>query len=217
MSDDRRIARDASFVVALASIVLVAACATPPPPLPPPPAPEKRLGAVVLLPEKDGRPTAVTIRRDDKQVVLDQPYAAANVGSQSLAAYASSQQEVEQEFGAAIAAQPAPATAFVLYFVEGKDDFTDESKRLLEQMLQEVARRPVPDVLVVGHTDAVGTDLVNDALGQRRAEAVRSALIGRGIAAGDVRAISRGKRAPAVPTPDGVAEPRNRRVEIIVR
>jgi OOP family OmpA-OmpF porin len=32
-----------------------------------------------------------------------------------------------------------------------------------------------------------------------------------------VQAISRGKRAPAVPTADGVAEPRNRRVEIIVR
>ena len=151
------------------------------------------------------------------QVVLDQPYAAAKVGTQALESYQSNQQDVEQEFGPALAAQPAGAQSFVLYFVEGKDDFTDESKRLVEQMLAEVARRPVPDVLVVGHTDAVGTDQVNDALGQRRAETVRNALIARGIAAGDIRAISRGKRALAVPTPDGVAEPRNRRVEIIVR
>jgi len=204
------------LLAAFAGCVLLAACASPPP-APPPPAPDVRKGSVVLLPEADGRPTAVTVSRGESRLVLDRPYAAASVGTQAIAAYQSSQQEVEKEFGAAIAAQPARAATFVLYFVEGKDDFTDESKRLLEQMLAEVARRPVPDVLVVGHTDAVGNDQVNDALGQRRAETVRTALIGRGIAPADVRAISRGKRAPAVPTADGVAEPRNRRVEIIVR
>jgi len=46
---------------------------------------------------------------------------------------------------------------------------------------------------------------------------VRLALIRLGILADDVHAISRGKRALAVPTPDGTPEPRNRRVEIIVR
>jgi outer membrane protein OmpA-like peptidoglycan-associated protein len=202
-----------ALLVALAAGLLAAACATPPPP----PTPETSKGTVVLLPEKDGRPSAVTVQRDGKQLVLDQPYAAAKVGTQALESYQSNQQDVEQEFGAALAAQPAGAQSFVLYFVEGKDDFTDESKRLVEQMLEEVARRPVPDVLVVGHTDAVGTDQVNDALGQRRAETVRNALIARGIPPSDIRAISRGKRALAVPTPDGVAEPRNRRVEIIVR
>ena len=84
-------------------------------------------------------------------------------------------------------------------------------------LLSEIARRPVPDVLVVGHTDLVGSDPFNDALGQQRADAVRAALIRLGVAAADIQAISRGKRAPVVPTADGVAEPRNRRVEIIVR
>jgi outer membrane protein OmpA-like peptidoglycan-associated protein len=200
------------LVVAIALSVLVAACASKPPVEVP-----SNKGTVVLLPEKGGQPTAVTVTRDGKQVVLDQPYAAVKIGAQALDAFQSNQQEVEREFGSAIAAQPARPDTFVLYFVEGKDEFTDESKRLVEQMLAEVARRPVPDVLVVGHTDAVGTDQVNDALGQRRADAVRTALLGRGIAAGDIRAISRGKRALAVPTADGVAEPRNRRVEIIVR
>lgn len=204
------------LVVAIAVAVLVGACASKPPP-PPAPVAVVPKGTVVLLPEKDGKPTAVTVKQGDKEIVLDQPYAAAKVASQGLDPYQSSQQEVEKEFGPAIAAQPARADTFVLYFVEGKDEFTDESKRLVEQMLAEVARRPVPDVLVVGHTDAVGTDRANDALALRRAETVRAALIGRGIAPADIQAISRGKRAPAVPTPDGVAEPRNRRVEIIVR
>jgi hypothetical protein len=40
----------------------------------------------------------------------------------------------------------------------------------------------VPDVVVIGHTDRVGSDPVNDALARRRAETVRAALIRRGIA-----------------------------------
>ena len=113
--------------------------------------------------------------------------------------------------------QPGRAAAFTLYFVEGKDEFTEESKQAVDRILSEIAKRPVPDVLVVGHTDTVGTDAANDALGKQRAETVRAALIRLGIPAGDIQAISRGKRALAVPTADGVAEPRNRRVEIIVR
>lgn len=174
-------------------------------------------GTVVLLPEKDGKATAVTVKQGDKEVVLDQPYAAVNATTIGPRAYQSSPQEVEARFGSAISAQPARASSFTLYFVEGKDEFTEESKQAVDKILSEIARRPVPDVLVVGHTDAVGTDAFNDALGQQRAETVRLALIRLGVPPADVRAISRGKRALVVPTPDGVAEPRNRRVEIIVR
>jgi outer membrane protein OmpA-like peptidoglycan-associated protein len=46
---------------------------------------------------------------------------------------------------------------------------------------------------------------------------VQAVLVGRGIGADNIVAVGRGKREPAVPTADGVAEPRNRRVEIVVR
>jgi outer membrane protein OmpA-like peptidoglycan-associated protein len=191
-----------SLAIALA-LALLGACAS--------------KGTVVLLPESDGKPTAVTVRQANTEIVLDRPYAATKVASQGLDGYQSSPQEVQAQFGSALAAQPVRPETFVLYFVEGKDEFTEASKRLVDTVLAEIARRPVPDVLVVGHTDSVGTDPLNDALGLRRAETVRSALIALGVNASDVQAISRGKRAPAVPTPDGVAEPRNRRVEIVVR
>ncbi|HEY7945610.1 MAG: OmpA family protein [Burkholderiales bacterium] len=174
-------------------------------------------GTVVLLPEKNGRQAAVAVKEGDKEILLDQPYAAASVTPLGPRGYRSSPQEVEAQFAAALAAQPSRAAAFTLYFVEGKDEFTDESKLEVDRVLAEIARRPVPDALVVGHTDSVGSDQANDALGQQRAEAVRAALIRLGVPAGDIRAISRGKRAPAIPTADGVAEPRNRRVEILVR
>ena len=57
----------------------------------------------------------------------------------------------------------------------------------------------------------------NDALALRRAETVRAMLIARGVAPENIVAVGRGKRELLVPTADGVAEPRNRRVEIVVR
>jgi outer membrane protein OmpA-like peptidoglycan-associated protein len=201
MTDRSR--RACSVAALVAALVVVAGCAS--------------KGNVVLLPEQDGRQTAVTVRQGDKEITLDKPYAAAKVTAGGPSAYQSTPQEVDAQFGAARAALPARATSFTVYFVENKDEFTDESKQVVPQIFAEIAKRPVPDVMVVGHTDTVGNDQQNDPLGQKRADTVRVLLIQLGLPADDIRAISRGKRALAVPTADGVAEPRNRRVEIIVR
>jgi outer membrane protein OmpA-like peptidoglycan-associated protein len=174
-------------------------------------------GTVVLLPEQDGHRTAVVVKQGDREAVLDQPYAAATQTPFGPWAYKSTPQEVAATFGAALAAQPMRPTRFTLYFVEGKDEFTEESKQIVDSVFSEIAKRPVPDVLVIGYTDTTGSDQANDALSRQRAETVRTALIQRGIVADSVAAIGRGKRDLLVPTADGVAEPRNRRVEIIVR
>jgi outer membrane protein OmpA-like peptidoglycan-associated protein len=174
-------------------------------------------GTVVLLPEKDGKDTAVVVRQADGEVALGAPYAAAKLTTQGPQPYTSNPQEVQALFGAALAAQPARPAEFTLYFVEGKNELTEASKQEVDAVFAEIARRPVPDVLVVGHTDAVGSDQSNDALSRQRAEVIRDGLIRSGIAPENITAYGRGKRELLVPTPDGVAEPRNRRVQIIVR
>jgi outer membrane protein OmpA-like peptidoglycan-associated protein len=178
------------------------------------------LTRVVLLPEKDGRSSAVVARQGEREIVLDQPYAAAReplFGLLGLRGYASDADEVAARFGPALAAQPSRPSRFTVYFVFGKNELTEESQRLLEQSLADITRRPVPDVLIVGHTDSVGSHESNDALAQQRAEVVRAELVRRGVAPANIQTIARGKREPLIPTSDGVAEPRNRRVEIIVR
>lgn len=176
-----------------------------------------KTGSVVLLPERDGRSTAVTVQQGGKEALLSQPYAAAHLTGSGPQSYQSSAQEVQNHFASALAAQPTPPAQFTLYFVEGKDEFTDESKRTLDGVLAAIASRPVPDLVVIGHTDKVGSDAFNDPLSRQRAEVVRNALLARGIAADKIAVVGRGKREPIVPTADGVAEPRNRRVEILVR
>ena len=183
---------------------LLAACATP-------------QGSVVLLPEANGNDSAVVVTQGGKEVLLDQPYAGAKLASSGPTRYRTDAADVQARFGAALAARPARPAQFTLYFIEGKDEFTDGSRRSIDNVFAEIANRPVPDVLAIGHTDRVGSDADNDLLSRQRAEVVRTALIARGIAPEAVVAIGRGEREPIVPTADGVAEPRNRRVEILVR
>jgi outer membrane protein OmpA-like peptidoglycan-associated protein len=193
---------------ALAALLLgalLAACAS------------KPQGTVVLLPDQEGRDTAVLVRQEGGELLLDKPYAAAQLTRSGPLKASSSAEQVQTQFGAALAARPMPPQQFTLYFVEGKDEFTDESKRAFDSVFSEIAKRPVPDVLVIGHTDKVGTDAFNDPLSRQRAEVVRRALVARGIGAENIVVIGRGKREPIVPTADGVAEARNRRVEILVR
>ncbi|HEY2187037.1 MAG TPA: OmpA family protein [Caldimonas sp.] len=173
--------------------------------------------SVVLLPSPTGQHTAVSVTRGSDQVLLEEPYAAARVGRNGPEAFQSSAEDVQTRYGTALAAQPLPPAQFTLYFIENKDELTDESKKIVDGVFAEIARRPVPDVMIIGHTDAVGSDAANDALSRQRADVVRSAFVARGLAADKAVAVGRGKRELAVPTGDGVSEPRNRRVEILVR
>jgi outer membrane protein OmpA-like peptidoglycan-associated protein len=174
-------------------------------------------GQVVLLPEREGRATAVVVSQAGGELTLAQPYAAARLTRNGPQPATTTPAEVQARFAAAIAAQPSPAAHFTLYFVEGKDEFTDGSRRQIDSVFAEIARRPLPDVVVIGHTDRVGSDEYNDTLSRQRAEVARQALVYRGLAAEQVVTVGRGKREPVVPTADGVAEARNRRVEILVR
>jgi outer membrane protein OmpA-like peptidoglycan-associated protein len=91
------------------------------------------------------------------------------------------------------------------------------SSALVDRIVEEVARRRAVEVQVTGHTDRVGSLESNDQLSEQRAAAVRDLLSARGLHASLVRVVGRGEREPLVPTPDETPEPRNRRVEILIR
>jgi outer membrane protein OmpA-like peptidoglycan-associated protein len=180
--------------------------------------PPPRADLVVLLPGSAGRPGAVVVQERGREVVLDTAYASARTGSgDGLDVGPATPEEVRAVFAAALAAEPPRPVTFILYFVEATDQFTPASQALVEDILRTIATRPAPELTVAGHTDTVGTDQYNDALSLRRAERVGALLVARGIDPSSIVAVGRGKRELLVPTRDGVAEPRNRRVEITVR
>ena len=203
---------------ALAVVVLMAAagCASSPVVLPAPPARDE---TVVLLPGPDATVGALSVTHAQQQRMLDAPYATARVLQEGRLDDGGrmTPEQVQQTFGQALGAQPPRPVTFLLYFAENSDEFTPESKLEIPKVFAEIAARPVPEIVVVGHTDRVGAVAYNDALSLRRAERVRGQLVQLGIPAEQIRAAGRGERAPLVPTEDEVAEPRNRRVEITVR
>lgn len=128
-----------------------------------------------------------------------------------------SEEEIRAAFAEALSARPDAPIRFTLYFREGSDELTPDSKKDLDSVMAEVRKRPAPDVIVVGHTDRVGYLQDNDRLALKRAEKMRGELLRQGLPADAVLAAGRGEREPLVPTADEVAEPRNRRVEMLVR
>lgn len=176
------------------------------------------LSRVTLLPQDDGRATAVQVQSASGVVDVTQPYQTAALQRDGrLTAQQSSAEEVHAAYGPLLAL-PVPAAArFTLQFEPGSSVLTAESQSQLEGILAQARARAGGEMVVVGHTDRTGSPQANDTLSLQRAQAVRELLIKQGFAPELVEAVGRGEREPLVPTEANVSEPRNRRAEIIVR
>jgi OOP family OmpA-OmpF porin len=173
---------------------------------------------VVLLPGSDGTTGAVIVRQGGSQARIDQAYASARAAPDgALEVTQADPAQVRAEFSGALSAMPPAPLSFIVYFVFGQDELTDESRKELAPVLQDITRRVAPEVTVIGHADQAGPERVNDTLATRRAERVKELLVQRGVRAERIVAVGRGSREPAVRAAEGVAEARNRRVEISVR
>lgn len=172
----------------------------------------------VVVPGSDGHVGKIVVRSANDTRVIDTAYGSQRLrGDGSIEAARLSETEVRAAFGPTLAALPGKPATFTLYFLEGKDELTADSKIELEKVFGELKRRPLPDIAVIGHTDTVGGLAYNDRLSLARAERLREMLVELGIPAERIEAAGRGKRELLVPTEENVPEPRNRRVEINVR
>jgi outer membrane protein OmpA-like peptidoglycan-associated protein len=175
---------------------------------------------VVVLPSADGHVGMVVVERGGERVILNRAYAASRIvdgGAPTLQQADPSASAAPAEFAAVLGALPERPKSFLVYFNEGTDELTAESRVEFQNILVELRARSAPDIVVIGHTDRLAADEYNDRLSLMRAERVRDELVKLGIPPGRIQVAGRGEREPLVPTADGVAEPRNRRVEISVR
>ncbi len=173
---------------------------------------------VILLPSADGRPGVVIVRDQSGEVLLNQPYAGTVRRAGSVSGYQSSAEEINERFADTLAALPARAVSYTVYFESGSSDtLTSESLLEFDKVKADLAKRPAGEIRVIGHTDRVGSIQSNDAFSLKRAAAVRELLIGAGVKLEVIETAGRGEREPLVATEDEVAEAKNRRVEISVR
>jgi outer membrane protein OmpA-like peptidoglycan-associated protein len=117
---------------------------------------------------------------------------------------------------AAVPPPPAPMRQFTVYFEFDKSDLTPEGATVVQDAAASYKATGSARIAVTGYTDLAGTQQYNLGLSKRRADTVRAALVQQGVPDGVIAETWRGKESPAVPTADGVREPRNRRVEIVI-
>jgi len=172
---------------------------------------------VTLLPDQSGHVGAVTVSDAQGQQRIDRAFNTVAVEQSSApgAPRANDRQVFEKNHRALLDAQPTPPRSFTLNFLFDSMVLTPESKQMLPEVLQSVRDRSPTEVTVFGYADSSGTEAYNMALSAQRAQAVARLLkqIDPKLPI-DVRYF--GDKAPLVPTPPGVREPRNRRAEIVV-
>ncbi|MBU8539796.1 OmpA family protein [Falsiroseomonas tokyonensis] len=115
------------------------------------------------------------------------------------------------------AAAPAPARTYLVFFDFDRADLTDRARQIIGDAAQSATSQRVTRIEVAGHADRSGSPQYNQRLSERRAGAVASELERRGIQRNQISVQAFGESRPLVPTADGVREPQNRRVEIVLR
>jgi outer membrane protein OmpA-like peptidoglycan-associated protein len=176
--------------------------------------------AVVLLANADGSVGEVEVANAGKSQVLSKVNEGTELRGPKQApgeVFVAKQEDVDKVFGKAIAASPEPPVRFLIYFESGGAVLTSESEQQLPKILEAIGARPAPEVDISGHADRAGSTELNNKLALERAQAVRERIVAIGVDPARISVSSHGENNPLIPTEDDVAEPRNRRVEVVVK
>jgi len=113
-----------------------------------------------------------------------------------------------------VAPAPEKQREFQVFFDFDKSNITEAAASVIKAAADVVKSGGVAHITVTGHTDTVGSAKYNQALSERRAAAVKAAMVSDGVDGGEISTLGVGKTGLLVPTADGVREPQNRRAVI---
>jgi len=174
----------------------------------------------VLIPDPDGNVGQLVVANENGQQVLNEANQSVRVRDRKTPPGEVTKlnpDEISSVFADALAARPLQPARFILYFVNDSTKLTRESKSLVPVVIQTVQQRGSVDIVISGHTDTVATKTHNYTLGLKRAKALYDILLANGVAAASISVTSHGEGNPLIKTADNVAEPKNRRVEIMIK
>jgi OmpA-OmpF porin, OOP family len=122
-----------------------------------------------------------------------------------------------------VAETPAPprapeiARTYLVFFDWDRSNLTDRARQIIAEAANNSRAARATRIEVAGHADRSGSAQYNQRLSQRRADVVAAELVRNGVNRSDIGVSAYGESRPLVPTADGVREPQNRRVEIVLR
>ena len=175
---------------------------------------------VILLPDDTGKSGSVVVSTPKATQTIDKPYTYTTVGG-PLARPAPlktiAKEEVTKDFKEIFQAHPKKPISYTLYFITDSAVLTGESKGLIPEVLAAAKEREPSEISIIGHTDTQGSKKYNIDLSLKRAETVEELLLKSGANLKETSVESHGENDLLVLTPDNVSEPKNRRVEVMIR
>jgi OOP family OmpA-OmpF porin len=115
------------------------------------------------------------------------------------------------------AAAPVAPPSFMVFFDWDRSNLSAQALGTIKQAADAYKTKGNARITATGHTDTSGPEAYNMALSLRRANTVKDALVQNGVPATAIAVVGRGEQGLLVQTGDGVREPQNRRVEIVVQ
>jgi outer membrane protein OmpA-like peptidoglycan-associated protein len=112
---------------------------------------------------------------------------------------------------------PAAAPSFMVFFDWDRSNLSQQALNTIKQAAGAYKTKGSARITATGHTDTSGPENYNMALSLRRANTVKDALVRDGVPATAIAVVGRGEAGLLVQTADGVREPQNRRVEIVIQ
>ncbi len=109
---------------------------------------------------------------------------------------------------------PAPVKTFIVFFDFDKSNLTAEAQSVVTEAVAAAKTNGWVKLMVTGHTDTVGSDTYNQALSERRADAVKDEMVRQGMDGSGITTQGKSFHDPLVGTGPGVREPQNRRAVI---
>lgn len=174
----------------------------------------------IILLEDTKTNSALTVKTQAGEEVLKSPNTYSELSSQTAkpgTAKQLSQEEIDKQFGALIQQSPKKPTSFLLYFHSGGTALTNESTKLFT-LIEEAIKERVPcEVNIIGHADTEGSSKHNITISLSRAKHVHELLLAKKLDIVTINVESYGEKDLLIPTKDGVSEPKNRRVELLIR
>lgn len=175
---------------------------------------------IILSPSADGALGALEIATEKGSAVLDEAGKAIFIDDRKSVPSeptAVSRAETQALFQDALRVHPLMPQSFLLYFKYDSEQLSDGSQQLIPYILEAMQNRNSHDIAIIGHTDRQGEDAYNRILAMERIQVVYDILRAHNVKAEEMTIHYHGEGNLLIPTADDVAEPRNRRIEVMVR
>lgn len=176
--------------------------------------------STIVLADNGKDHNAIVVSTEAGKVTVDKPGGYVSLTSKTKApseVKKMSDEQINKKFKNVIKSMPLKPISILLYFKSGTNELTDESKAKLPEILKGIQERMPCDINIIGHTDTQGSLEYNANLSLQRANSVKEWIEENQIEAKSIKVETYGETDLLIPTADNVSEPRNRRVELLIR